>query len=95
MSIPMQGSWTVTVKLREAFSSNQRFIIAGADSGNGIYDGVTTTPAVFVTGDAWSITVQHDPGSGFVDSFDQITFPTKSAGRHIPKSDVSDLAPCR
>jgi len=68
MSIAMQGSWTVNVKFKEAFSTNQRFIIAGADSGNGIYDGVTATPGVFVTGDAWSITVQHDPGSGFVDS---------------------------
>ena len=57
MSIAMQGSWTVSAKFREAFSTNQRFIIAGADSGNGIYDGITATPAVFVTGDAWSITV--------------------------------------
>ena len=82
MSIAMQGSWTVTVKFREAFSTSQRFIIAGADSGNGIYDGVTATPAVLVTGDAWSITVQHDPGTGFIDSFDQITFPTKSGGNY-------------
>jgi len=82
MSIAMQGSWTVSVKFREAFSSNQRFIIAGASSGNGVYDGKTTTPAVFVTGDAWSITVQHDPGTGFVDSFDQITFPTRSGGNY-------------
>jgi hypothetical protein len=78
----MQGSWTVSVKSREPFSSNQRFIIAGAASGNGTYDGTTATPAVFVTGDAWSITVQHDPGTGFIDSFDQITFPVKSAGNY-------------
>lgn len=77
MSIPMQGSWTVSVKLRESFSTPQRFVIAGAATGNGVYDGVTATPPVSVTGDAWSITVQHDPGTGFVDSFDQITFPTQ------------------
>ena len=82
MSIAMQGSWTVSVKSREPFSSNQRFIIAGAASGNGTYGGVTTTTPVFVTGNSWSITVQHDPGTGFVDSFDQITFPTKSGGNY-------------
>ncbi len=82
MSIAMQGSWTVRVKVKEAFSTNQRFIIAGANTGNGVYDGATATPAVNVTGDAWSITVQHDPGSGFVDSYDQIAFPTRSGGNY-------------
>jgi hypothetical protein len=72
----MQGSWTVSVKYREPFSTPQRFIVAGAATGNGVYDGQTATPPVNVTGDAWSITVQHDPGTGYVDSYDQITFPT-------------------
>src|SRR5260370_10298711 len=82
MSIPMQGSWTVSVKSREAGSTPQQFIISGATTGNGTYAGATATPPVAVTGDAWSITVQHNPGTGFVDSFDQIVFPTSSGGNY-------------
>lgn len=82
MSIAMQGSWTVRVKSKEAFATNQRFIISGADTGNGVYNGAMATPEVFVTGDAWSITVQHEQGGGFVDSFDQIAFPTRSGGNY-------------
>lgn len=49
MAIPMQGAWTVRVKSKSA-AFPQRFIIAGADSGNGTYAGDVTTPPVFVTG---------------------------------------------
>jgi hypothetical protein len=66
----------------EPYASPQQFIITGAASGNGTYAGNPAAPPVTVTGDAWSITVQHDPGSGFVDSFDQIVFPTKSGNEY-------------
>lgn len=82
MSIPMQGAWTVSVKSREGFSSPQRFIISSAATGNGTYAGDVATAPVAVTGDAWEITIQHNPGSGFVDSFDQIRFPTTSGGSY-------------
>lgn len=82
MSIPMQGDWTVSVKSKEGFSSPQRFIISGAATGNGTYAGAAAPPPVAVTGDAWAITIQHDPGTGFVDSFDQITFPVRSGGSY-------------
>jgi hypothetical protein len=78
----MQGTWTVSVKSKEPFSSPQQFVISGAATGNGVYVGDTATPPVTVTGDAWSITVQHNPGSGFVDSFDQIVFPVKSGNQY-------------
>jgi hypothetical protein len=74
----MQGSWTVSVKLKEAGSTPQQFIIAGAATGNGTYVGDTSTPPVHVTGSAWSIDVKHNPSSGFVDSFSQITFPVNN-----------------
>ncbi len=77
MAIPIQGSWTVSVKSKSA-AFPQRFIIAGADSGNGTYAGEVTTPAVSVTGANWRIQIQNDPGGGFVDSADQIKFPTVS-----------------
>lgn len=81
MAITMQGTWTVSVKSKSAAFA-QRFIIAGASVGNGTYAGAVATPPVFVDGDSWSITTQNDPGTGFIDSQDQITFPTLSAGQY-------------
>lgn len=81
MAIPMQGSWTVSVKSRSA-AFPQRFIIDGADTGNGTYNGVVATAPVFVTGANWRIQIQNDPGSGFVNSADQIKFPTVSTGNY-------------
>jgi hypothetical protein len=78
MAITMQGNWTVSVKTKNAAFA-QRFIIAGATSGNGTYAGETSTPAVTVVGNFWTIRIQHNPGSGFVDSDEQIKFPTTTA----------------
>ena len=74
MAIPMQGSWTVSVKSKSA-DFPQRFVIAGADSGNGTYNGTVGTTAN-VTGAHWRIQIQNNPGSGFIDSAEQIKFPT-------------------
>jgi hypothetical protein len=82
MPINMQGPWTVSVRSKELGSRPQRFTISGADTGNGTYAGEVATPPVAVTGNAWAITVEHDPGTGFVTSFDQITFPAKTAGQY-------------
>ena len=81
MAIRMQGAWTVSVKAKNA-AFPQRFIIQGASSGNGTYTGDVSTPAVFVTGPDWTIRVQNNPGSGWVDSADQITFPAASGGQY-------------
>ena len=81
MAIPMQGSWTVSVKAKNA-DFPQRFIIAGADTGNGTYVGAVATPPVHVTGAHWRIQIQNNPGGGFVDSEDQIKFPTVSGGQY-------------
>src|SRR5947208_15368515 len=78
MAITMQGSWTIKVKSKEA-AFPQRFIVAGASSGNGTYNGDTSTPAVIVTGAHWTIRIQNNPGSGFIDSAEQIKFPTVTA----------------
>jgi len=81
MAIPMQGSWTVSVKSKSA-DFPQRFVIAGADSGNGTYAGATATAPVLVTGQHWRIQIQNNPGGGFVDSADQIKFPTISGNQY-------------
>src|SRR5215470_8430006 len=81
MAITMQGAWTVAVKSKSAAFA-QRFIISNAASGNGTYAGDVGTPPVFVTGDHWSISIQNAPTAGhWVDSADQITFPTVAAGK--------------
>ncbi|MFO7682652.1 MAG: hypothetical protein R6X34_21655 [Chloroflexota bacterium] len=75
MTIQMQGAWTVSVKAKNAAFA-QRFIISGAAVGNGVYAGNVGTPAVFANGDTWSITIQNKPGKSWVNSDDQIAFPT-------------------
>jgi hypothetical protein len=91
MPIPMQGSWTVSVKTKEAGSSPSRFIVAGATTGNGTYVGNTTTPPVHVTGAAWSIDFQHNPASGFVESFFEIGFPTNNGTHYAFDINISDF----
>lgn len=81
MSITMQGPWTVSVKSKNAAFA-QRFIIAGAASGNGTFAGEITTPPVAVTGDHWTITIQNNPGTGFQASQDQIRFPFVAGGQY-------------
>lgn len=81
MAIRMQGSWTVSVHSKSA-SFPQRVVIQGAATGNGTYAGAVATPPVFVTGADWTIRVQNDPGTGWVDSEDQITFPTVALGQY-------------
>ena len=61
MTISMQGSWTVSVKSKAAAWA-QRFRIAGSSNGvDGVYSGSTSTAPVFVTGDQWGVTVEHNP----------------------------------
>jgi hypothetical protein len=62
MTIAMQGSWTVSVKSKEA-AWPQRFRIAGSSNGvDGVYS--HTSPPLFVSGPQWGVTVEYDsPGA--------------------------------
>lgn len=80
MIITMQGNWNVRVKSKNAVF-NQRFIVSGATSGNGTYEGVVGT-SVDVTGDQWSIAVQNDPGTGFQMSDTKLKFPQQIGGNY-------------
>jgi hypothetical protein len=82
MIITMQGNWTVAVKMKSA-AFPQRFIISGAASGNGTYNGLASTPAVNVTGTQWSISILHDPGTGYRASDTRIKFPTLVGGNYV------------
>jgi hypothetical protein len=73
MYIAMQGNWVVAVKTKSA-AYPQRFIITGATSGNGTYNG-TVGNTVSVVGDQWSISIQHNPGTGYRGSDMRVKFP--------------------
>ncbi len=73
MAIRMQGTWTVSVKSKSA-SYSQRFIIEGADSGNGTFEG-NVGIAVLASGPDWTVRVEHNPGDGWRESDDRITYP--------------------
>jgi hypothetical protein len=79
MAITMQGAWTIRVATKNAAFA-QRFIITGADSGNGTYDG-TVGHTVFVTGAQWSVNIQNQPtGQPWQDSAQRIGSPTVAGG---------------
>ena len=79
MAITMQGSWTLTVKSKNAAFA-QRFVVSGAATGNGVHDGTPGT-TVFVSGAQWSVNIQSQaPGQPWMDSAQRLTFPTTSAG---------------
>jgi hypothetical protein len=83
MPVNMQGAWTISVKSYEAFEPQQRFVVAGSSNGkDGNYIVNATTPAVYVTGDHWVITIQRKQGAKFVTAPDEITFPTLSSGNY-------------
>lgn len=74
MAITMQGPWTLRVKSRNA-ALTQRFVVTGADTGNGSYDAAAGA-TVFVSGAQWSINIQHRSGAQpWRDSVQRIGFP--------------------
>jgi hypothetical protein len=81
MPISMQGTWFVQVKSKYA-SYDQRFVISGATNGNGVYNGVTTTPEIFVSGDSWNISIQNNPGSGYLNSVMKLQYPQVINGEY-------------
>jgi hypothetical protein len=79
MAINMQGNWTLRVKGRNAAFA-QRFVVSGAITGNGTYDGVVGN-AVFVTGAQWTVNVQHRPaGRAWQDSAQRLGLPGVMGG---------------
>jgi len=76
MAITMQGSWFIQVKSKSA-SYEQKFVVSGADSGNGTYP--HTQPLVYVTGSNWSLNIIHKPTGGeFTPSAMRIKIPYAS-----------------
>lgn len=82
MSIPMQGSWTINVKRKEA-DILQRFVVKGSKNADKNYDGVVGSPSIFVTGKQWTITIEHssDKGKSWKPSVERIGNPSKSEGQ--------------
>ena len=81
MYITMQGNWTVAVKSKSA-AFDQRFVISGSDSADGVYDGVVGN-SVNVSGNQWTITIQNNPGGGFQASEPQLKFPRRIGSEYV------------
>ncbi|WP_448103794.1 hypothetical protein [Pedobacter panaciterrae] len=81
MYISMQGNWTVRVTAKNA-TFKQQFVVQGATSGNGTYQGTVGAADVVVTGAMWTLNIQHNPGTGFQNSDARIKFPTKVGGNY-------------
>lgn len=80
MPLIMHGNWTVAIKEKHA-AFPQRFIVSGANNGNGTYE--APHAPVYVTGDTWSIRIQSKPiASDWTDSEYQITFPVAASGQY-------------
>ncbi len=60
MAINLQGSWMLRVKRRNPASA-MRFVVSGAEHGNGTYNGVEGQETL-VGGSAWSVQAQHRHG---------------------------------
>ncbi|MGY4827813.1 hypothetical protein ACVNIS_04445 [Sphaerotilaceae bacterium SBD11-9] len=79
MAISMQGSWTLRVASRNAAYA-QRFVVRGAEFGNGVYDGIVGQ-TVFVSGRQWSLQIQHLAGRRpWADSLQRIGLPRVEGG---------------
>ncbi|WP_117880514.1 hypothetical protein [Aureibaculum luteum] len=83
MPIKMQGAWFVRVKSKSA-SFAQRFIISGANQGNGTYNGVVSDNEYFVSGNSWNIAIQNKPSSSssYVNSTMKLKFPQIVGGEY-------------
>jgi hypothetical protein len=79
MAITMQGSWIIRVKSKSA-AFPQRFVVSGASTGNGNYEGRTGLPEVHVSGTNWMLTIIHNPGTGYMPSAMQLKHPIASGG---------------
>ncbi len=96
MAILMQRAWNVQVQSKEA-AREQRFVISGASLNNGPHPGTVGSPAVFVSGNSWSIVIQSKSPDGWVNSTEKIQFPSSAfSGFNIASDDrggglVSDL----
>src|SRR5436190_1815382 len=71
MAILMHGSWNIQVTQKFA-DREQRFIVSGASSGNGIHPGVVGSPIATVIGGSWSLQIQNKNGSTWQNSTEKI-----------------------
>lgn len=89
MLISMQGNWTIHVTEKSA-TFPQRFIVNGAATGNGTYDGTVGAADVHVTGDQWSISILNDAGTGYRLSDTRIKFPVLLGGNFVFNIESND-----
>jgi len=91
----MHGNWSIQVTQKFA-TRDQRFIVSGAATGNGVHPGVVGSPAVSITGTSWSLVIQNKNGAVWQNSLEKIQFnPLPCNGFSLASDDgggaVNDL----
>ncbi len=79
MSLAMQGTWTVSVKSKNA-ALPQRFTIAGASSGDGTHVVSGSVAPVVVTGAHWTIAIECQDGPVWKPSAMRYKTPVAAGG---------------
>lgn len=95
MALNFQGSWSVTVVVKNPQALPQRFIVAGASVGNGVYQGFVGAPIVNVNGANWNLNIQaadsYDPPYSWFDSSLRTTPIRIENGFYIFEIESEDL----
>jgi len=79
--VEYQGLWQVTVIGKDS-SWDQRVVIAGASAGSAFVQGLVGTSQT-VDGDRWTLTIQHNDGSGWAENEGVLPDPMQENGAQM------------
>jgi hypothetical protein len=83
MAITMQGRWTLRPTTKNAAWA-QRYIVSGANTGNGTHAGTVGSAAIVVDGPQWAVSIEHQvPGQGWRQSAMRIGTPSPAGGADV------------
>jgi hypothetical protein len=79
--VAYQGRWRISVIGKDS-GWDQRVVVAGASTGSGDIVGLVGVTQV-VDGDQWDLTIQHDPGTGWVNNEGILPDPMQEIGAQM------------
>lgn len=79
--VTYQGRWRISVIGKES-AWDQRVVVTGASSGSGVVVGVVGV-VHDVDGETWSLTIQHNDGSGWAENASVVPDPMQEIGANM------------
>lgn len=76
-----EGKWRVSVIGKDS-AWDQRVLVTGASTGGGVIDGVVGTVQT-IDGEEWSLTIEHNDGSGWVENEGILPDPLQEIGANM------------